>query len=138
MRKNEKDFIIPLSTQAVEILEEIHPLSGDGVYIFPGARSKKRPMSENTVTAALRRLGYTGKEMTGHGFRTMASTLLHEQGWLSDAVERQLAHVDGSVKGVYNAAEHLDVRKEMMQSWADYLDGLKAGGKIVSIGKRHG
>lgn len=129
--------LVPLSEQAIAILEEIHPLTGDGTYVFPSVRSSKRAMSENTITGALRRLGYTGKQMTGHGFRSMASTLLHEQQWMSDAIERQLAHAVGGVKGVYNYAQHLDIRTEMMQSWADYLDGLKAGGEVVPIGKKH-
>lgn len=130
--------LVPLSEQAIAILKEIQPLTGDGQYVFPSVRSKKRAMSENTITGALRRLGYTGKQMTGHGFRSMASTMLHEQQWPSDAIERQLAHAVGGVKGVYNYAQHLDIRTEMMQSWADYLDGLKAGGQVVAIGKRHG
>ena len=83
-------------------------------------------MSENTVNAALRRLGYTKEEMTGHGFRSMASTLLNESGWTPDAIERQLAHVEGnSVRAAYNYAEHLEERRRMMQWWADYLDTLK-------------
>lgn len=128
--------LVPLSKQAIEILKDIQPLTGDGQYVFPSVRSSKRAMSENTITGALRRLGYTGKQMTGHGFRSMASTLLHEQQWSSDAIERQLAHAVGGVKGVYNYAQHLDIRTEMMQSWADYLDGLQSGGKVVPIGKR--
>ena len=135
MKKGNK-HLIPLSRQAIEILEEIQPLTGDGKYVFPCVRSDDRPMSENTVIGALRRLGYTGDQMTAHGFRSMASTLLHEQGWLSDAIEAQLAHVTGGVKGVYNYAQHLPLRTEMMQAWADYLDGLKAGGKVVPIGKQ--
>lgn len=125
--------LVPLSKQAIEILEEVQPLTGEGRYVFPSVRSTKRPMSENTVTGALRRLGYNGKQMTGHGFRSMASTLLHEQGWLSDAIEAQLAHTKGGVKGVYNYAEHLPLRVEMMQSWSDYLDGLKTGGEVIAI-----
>lgn len=105
--------------------------------MFPSVRSMGRPMSENTVTAALRRLGYTGDEMTGHGFRSMASTLLHEQGWNTDVIERQLAHVErNKVKAAYNHAEHLPERRKMMQAWADYLDGLRAGGKVIPIRRR--
>lgn len=118
--------IVPLSSQAVSILSELKPLSGTGRYVFPGARSNKRPMSENTVNAALRRLGYTSQDMTGHGFRSMASTLLNEQGWHRDAIERQLAHGErDSVRAAYNYAEYLPLRREMMQSWANYLDSLK-------------
>jgi integrase len=91
-------------------------------------------MSENTVNGALRRLGYSKEEMTGHGFRSMASTLLNEQGWNRDAIERQLAHAErDSVRAAYNYAEHLPERRKMMQSWADYLDGLKSGGKILTF-----
>jgi integrase len=126
--------IVPLSTQALGILKEIHALTGDGQYIFPGARTNGRPMSENTVNGALRRLGYAGDEMTGHGFRSMASTLLNEQGWKPDAIERQLAHAErNNVRAAYNYAEHLPERKRMMQTWADYLDALAAGAAVVGM-----
>ena len=102
--------------------------------MFPGIRSQQRPMSENTITAALRGMGYTGDEMTAHGFRSMASTRLNEMGWNTDAIERQLAHVEGNaVKAAYNYAEHLDERKRMMQAWADYLDGLRNDAEVVPI-----
>ena len=124
--KMKREHIVPLSTQAVTIFEEIQPLTGNGRYVFPSSLPTGRPMSENTVNAALRRLGYTKEEMTGHGFRSMASTLLNENGWNRDAIERQLAHVEGnSVRAAYNYAEHLDERRRMMQWWADYLDTLK-------------
>ncbi|HET8700990.1 MAG TPA: site-specific integrase, partial [Nitrococcus sp.] len=126
--------IVPLSTQAAAVLREIHPLTGHGRYVFPGVRSHDRPMSENTVNAALRYMGYSKNEMTGHGFRSMASTLLNEQGWPRDAIERQLAHAErDEVRAAYNYAEHLPVRRKMMQSWADYLDALAAGAKIIPI-----
>ncbi|MEW8190512.1 MAG: integrase arm-type DNA-binding domain-containing protein [Candidatus Thiodiazotropha endolucinida] len=126
--------LIPLSTQAIAILNEIKPLTGHGKYVFPGIRSNKRPMSENTVTGALRRLGYASGEMTGHGFRSMASTILNEQGWHKDAIERQLAHMErNSIRAAYNYAEYLPERIKMMQAWADYIDGLKHGAEIVSI-----
>jgi integrase len=86
--------IIPLSTQAVSILRELQPLTGNGKYVFPSVRTPSRSMSENTINAGLRRLGYTKEEITGHGFRSMASTILNEQGWNRDAIERQLAHAD--------------------------------------------
>ena len=124
--KMSRPHIVPLAHQVVEILHDLRPVSGHGRYVFPSARGGSRPMSENTVNGALRRLGYEKREITGHGFRSMASTLLHEQGWPSDAIERQLAHVEGnSVKAAYNYAEHLAERRRMMQVWADYLDGLK-------------
>lgn len=126
--------IVPLSTQAVAILNEIKPLTGHSKYVFPSVRTLKRPMSENTVTAALRRLGYASGEMTGHGFRSMASTILNEQGWHRDAIERQLAHMErDSVRAAYNYAEHLPERIKMMQAWSDYLYGLKGGADVVPI-----
>ncbi len=119
--------IVPLATQAVTTLRELHALTGHGRYVFPGARTNGRPMSENTVNAALRRLGYAKDEMTGHGFRSMASTILNEQGWSRDAIERQLAHGErNNVRAAYNFAEYLPERRRMMQAWADYLDALTA------------
>ncbi len=124
--KMKDPHIVPLSTQAVEILKKIEPITGKGRYVFPSIRTNLRPMSENTILAALRRMGYTKEEMTGHGFRAMASTLLHEQGWLSDIIERQLAHAErNNVKAAYNYAQYLPERRRMMQAWADYLDKLK-------------
>ena len=118
--------IVPLSRQALAILQEIHPLTGYGKYVFPSPRTNSRPMSENGVLSALRRMGYAKDEMSGHGFRSMASTLLNEMGWNRDAIERQLAHAEGnSVKAAYNHAQHLPERRKMMQWWADYLDDLK-------------
>jgi integrase len=126
--------IVPLSTQAQAILLEIQPLTGQGRYVFPSVRSNSRAMSENTVLAAIRRLGYAKGEMTGHGFRSMASTLLNEQGFNRDAIERQLAHAEGnSVRRAYNFAEYLAERQAMMQHWADYLDGLAQGAKILNF-----
>lgn len=126
--------IVPLSQQALAILQEIEPLTGDGKYVFPSPRTNSRPMSDNAVLSALRRMGYAKEEMSGHGFRSMASTLLNEQGWNRDAIERQLAHADrNSIRAAYNYAEFMPERKKMMQGWADYLDGIKAGAKIISI-----
>lgn len=128
--------IVPLSKQAIEIFKEIKAINGDGKYVFPGLRSTDRPMSENTVNAALRRLGFEKGEMTGHGFRSLASTILHEQGWPHEAIERQLAHAErNKVSAAYNYAEHLPKRREMMQSWADYLDGLRLGASVANIKK---
>ena len=132
--KMREQHIVPLSSQAVAILRELYALTGNGRYVFPGARTNERPMSENTINAALRRLGYSGNEMTGHGFRSMASTILNEQGWYRDAIERQLAHAErNSVRAAYNYAEHLAERRKMMQAWADYLDGLAAGATIMHL-----
>jgi integrase len=126
--------IVPLSRQAIDFLREIHPLTGHGRYVFPSPRTDSRPMSSNAILSALRRMGYAKEEMSGHGFRSMASTLLNEQGWNRDAIERQLAHAErNSVRAAYNHAEFLPERKKMMQAWADYLDGIKSGAKIVPI-----
>lgn len=124
--KMRNPHIVPLSKQAISIIEELKPLTGSGKYLFPSIRSATRPMSENTINGALRRLGYTKDQMTGHGFRSIASTLLNEQGWNRDAIERQLAHSErDGVRAAYNYAEYLHERKKMMQSWADYLDKLR-------------
>jgi integrase len=123
--KMRETHIVPLAKQAIATLQELHALTGSGKYVFPGLRTPKRPMSNNAVLAALRRLGYSKDEMTGHGFRSMASTLLNEQGWNRDAIERQLAHAErNSIRAAYNYAEHLPERRKMMQHWADYLDSL--------------
>ncbi len=134
--KKRAPHIVPLSQQAVAVLRELHLLTGSGDFVFPGVRSRKRCMSENTVTAALRRMGYASGEMTGHGFRSLASTRLNEMGWNRDAIERQLAHAErDKVRAAYNYAEHLPERRCMMQTWADYLDSLRGGsGKVVAIG----
>ena len=130
MKMREK-HIVPLSRQSLEILRELQPLTGDGKYLFPSPRTSDRPMSDNAILSALRRMGYTGDQMTGHGFRSMASTLLNEQGWHRDAIERQLAHAErDSIRAAYNYAEHMPERRRMMQSWADYLGELRKGGEI--------
>jgi integrase len=117
--------IVPLSAQALAILREIQALTGNGKYVFPSLRTLSRPMSNNAVLGALRRLGYAKDEMTGHGFRSMASTLLNEQGWNRDAIERQLAHAErNNIRAAYNYAEYLPERRKMMQHWADYLENL--------------
>ncbi|MGA9854494.1 MAG: integrase arm-type DNA-binding domain-containing protein [Gammaproteobacteria bacterium] len=129
--------IVPLSQQAVATLRELQPLTGSGRYVFPSVRTADRPMSENTITGALRRLGYTKHDMTAHGFRSLASTLLNEQGWSRDAIERQLAHAErDATRAAYNRAEYLTERRKMMQSWAEYLDGLRKGADVVSIRSR--
>jgi integrase len=143
--KMREHHIVPLSRQAVEILREVEPLTNRPMpsrpnaprYVFPSARTRERPMSENAILAALRRMGYTKEEMTGHGFRSMASTLLHEQGCNHQAIERQLAHAErNSVSAAYNFAEHLSERRKMMQDWADYLDGLKVTSDVIPLFKK--
>jgi integrase len=138
--KMRQKHIVPLSSQAVAALRELHPLTGAAKgarFVFPSMRTGDRQMSENTVLAALRRLGYSKDEMTGHGFRSMASTLLNEQGWNRDAIERQLAHTErDNVRAAYNYAEHLPERRKMMQAWADYLDCLKSGSNVVTLQRK--
>jgi integrase len=132
--KAREQHIVPLCRQAVAIMQELHPLTGEGRYLFPSVRTSARPMSENTVNAALRRMGYAKDEMTGHGFRSMASTLLNEMGWNRDAIERQLAHAErNSIRAAYNFAEFLPERRRMMQAWSDYLDQLKTGAKVTPL-----
>jgi integrase len=124
--KMKRPHIVPLSRQAIEILEKLRQVTGSGKYLFPSVRTPNRPMSDVTVTAALRSLGYASGEMSGHGFRAMASSLLSERGWSVDAIERQLAHVEGNkVRAAYHRSEHLEERKKMMQGWADYLYSLR-------------
>jgi integrase len=124
--KMREQHIVPLSRQAVAILRDLQPLTGRSQFVFPSVRTRLRPMSDNTVNAGLRRLGYGKEEMTGHGFRSTASTLLNEQGWSRDAIERQLAHGErDAVRAAYNYAEHLPERRRMMQAWSDYLDTLR-------------
>lgn len=129
--------IVPLSRQALAILDELHPLTGSGRYVFPSARNPRgdRPMSDNAILAALRRMGIGKEEMSGHGFRAMARTILDEVlGFRADFIEHQLAHAVRDPNGrAYNRTAHLKERKQMMQAWADYLDKLKAGAKIISI-----
>jgi integrase len=128
--KMRRDHIVPLSTQSLSVLERMKEISGKGQYVFPSARTPdgSRPMSEIAVLAAIRRMGYEKNEMTAHGFRSMASTLLYEHGWPGDVIEIQLAHQErNKVKAAYNRAQFLDKRREMMQWWADYLDELKSG-----------
>jgi integrase len=126
--KTGTDHIVPLSTQAVAILREIHPLTGHGRYVFPSARTYARPMSDNAILAAMRRMGISKEEMTGHRFRAMARTILDEiLGVRPDLIEHQLAHTVKDPNGrAYNRTAHLPERRKMMQQWADYLDQLKA------------
>lgn len=133
--KTDTQHIVPLSRQAVEILTELHPLTGRGHYVFPGARSAARPMSDNAILAAMRRMGIGKDEMSGHGFRAMARTILDEVlGFRPDYIEHQLAHAVRDPNGrAYNRTAHLPERRKMMQDWADYLDKLKAGAEIIPM-----
>lgn len=135
-RRGEIGLIVPLPRQAVAILRELHQLTGGGRFAFPGTRHKEKPISENTVRTALHAMGFTKEDITPHGFRHMASTLLHEMGFPSHLIEKQLAHSDkNKIRAVYNHAEYMPERRKMMQAWADYLDRLAAGeeNKIVPI-----
>ena len=142
LRKRQKEHmdtpphIVPLSRQALAILDELFPLTGAGRYVFPGARGAGRPMSDGAINVALRSLGYEAGTMTGHGFRHMARTLLAEMGWPREVCEAQMSHVVGGVEGVYNKALYLPERTKMMQQWADYLDTLKAGGNVVPMRRK--
>ena len=130
--KMRRPHLVPLAHQAVDLLREIEPLTGRGRYVFPSPRSALRPLSDNAITAALRRIGYTGEQMSWHGFRAMASTLLNELGFPPDVIELQLAHQErNEVRAAYNRAQHLDERRRMMQAWADYLDDLRTGANVV-------
>lgn len=136
--KTKTEHLVPLSNQAIEILREIHPLTGNGEYVFAG-RDIKKPMSDGTINAALKRMGYDTKtQITGHGFRAMARTILHERLDIDPhIIEHQLAHsVPDNLGKAYNRTKFLDQRKVMMQTWADYLDGLKAGAQIIPILKQ--
>ena len=131
--KMREAHIVPLSRQAIEVLKGIQALTGKGRLVFPSTTSRERPISENTVVYALARMGYKGR-MTGHGFRSAASTLLNEQGFRSDLIERQLAHAEkNAVRAAYNRAEYLTERVKMMQDWADYLDKIKAGAEVIQL-----
>jgi integrase len=133
--KTGTQHIVPLSQQAVETLQELHPLTGDGHYVFPSIRTRERPMSDNTILAAMRRMGIGKEEMSGHGFRAMARTILDEVlGVRPDFIEHQLAHAVRDPNGrAYNRTAHLPERKKMMQQWADYLDKLKAGVDMIPL-----
>jgi len=130
--KMKTEHVVPLSKQAIAILEELKVIGGGSRFVFPG-RNRDRPISNNTMLFALYRLGYKGR-MTGHGFRAVASTMLNEKGFRADVIERQLAHSErDEVRGAYNRAEYLPERKKMMQQWANYLDKLKAGADVIPL-----
>lgn len=138
--KIRQPHLVPLCEQAVAILRELHPLTGRGQYVFPGGRSPRRPMSNNAINAALRRMGYGTDTMTAHGFRATARTILDEVlGYRPDYIEHQLAHAVKDPNGrAYNRTAHLPERRKMMQGWADYLDALRAGGDVVPFKRKAG
>ena len=133
--KMREAHLVPLSKQAVAILQELHPYTGRGRYVFPSMRTSTRPMSDNAVLSALRRMGFGKEEMSGHGFRAMARTILDEVLQVRpDYIEHQLAHAVRDPNGrAYNRTSHLEERRKMMQLWADYLDGLKTGAHIIPL-----
>lgn len=142
MMKRKKDdkangpaHLVPLAPQAVSILEELQPLTGHSRYVFPSLLTRERPMSENTVRGALRRMGYSNDDMTAHGFRAMARTMAAERlGVAPEVIEAQLAHaVPDALGRAYNRTQYLQQRRELMQKWADYLDQLRAGAKVVPL-----
>lgn len=133
---NGKPHLVPLARQAVDILRAVHLLTGAGRYVFPGARDLKRPMSAGTINAALRRLDFGNDEHVGHGFRAMARTMLAERipGIDPELVEAQLGHgKSGPLGSAYDRAEYLEQRRQMMQTWADYLDTLRAGAEVIVL-----
>ena len=138
--KMRQPHLVPLCDQAVAILRELHPLTGRGQYVFPGARSPRRPMSNNAINAALRRMGYDTDTMTAHGFRATARTLLDEVlGFRPDYIEHQLAHAVRDPNGrAYNRTAHLAERRKMMQGWADYLHNLREGGQVIPLRAKAG
>ncbi|WP_020157046.1 tyrosine-type recombinase/integrase [Methylobacter marinus] len=130
------NHIVPLSSQAIKILTELRPVTGHSEYVFPKGSDHNKPMSKRTIQNALQIMGYDDIHCA-HGFRTTASTLLNEQGWSPDAIERQLCHMPkDAVRAAYNRAQYLDERRKMMQAWADYMDSLKSGADVIPIGKR--
>jgi integrase len=130
--KMKSEHVVPLTKQSLAVLSELKDLSGSSRFVFPG-RNRDKPISNNTMLYALYRLGYKGK-MTGHGFRAVVSTVLNEAGFKPDVIERQLAHCErNQVRGAYNRAEYLPERTRMMQHWADYLDMVEAGAKVIPM-----
>ena len=138
--KMRREHAVPLSRQAIAILNEAKPLTGSGRFVFPSIRSLHRPMSENTINAALRRMGYGTDEMTGHGFRSTASTLLNESGkWSTDAIERALAHQDSDhIRAAYHRGTHWPERVAMAQWWSDHIDTLRVGATIIPLRQGNG
>ncbi|MGA0586770.1 tyrosine-type recombinase/integrase [Dyella sp. KRB-257] len=135
--KMREPHTVPLAPQAVAVLRELQPLTGNGRYVFPSARTTSRPMSDAAVNAALRRMGFDKDTMTGHGFRALASSRLNELGWAPDVIERQLAHAErNKVRAAYNRAQYMEERQRMMQAWADYLDGLRTGADVVAFKRK--
>jgi integrase len=134
--KKDRDHLVPMAWQVTQQLKEVKKLTGYSPFVFPSSRNSELPMSKNVITNALRAMGYGADVMCGHGFRSTASTLLHEQNWHHDVIETQLAHLTGSATSrAYNRSMYLVERTKMMQAWANYLDGLRGGADVIPIGK---
>lgn len=132
--KRRKEHVVPLSRQALALLEELRPLTGRRTHVFPSRTNINTPMGQNTLGGALRKMGYDGDTMTAHGFRALASTMLYEMGFHTDLIEKQLAHSVGSdVRRAYDRSQHIEQRTAMMQQWADYLDSLRDGAQVIPI-----
>lgn len=126
--------LVPLSRQVIGILQELRSFTGTGRYLFPSLRTRERPISDVTLNAALRRLGFTSEKQTAHGFRSIASTLLNELGYPSDVIELQMAHKErNKVRAAYNRAQRLDERRKMMQAWSDHMDSLRDGAHVFHL-----
>ena len=137
MKLRRDPHIVPLARQTVELLQKVQHFTGRGMYIFPNPRNKNLPMSENAVNVAIRRMGYSKDQMTAHGFRSMASTLLNESGHRQDVIEAQLAHTSADkIRAIYNRAQYMDERRRLMQDWADMLDSLRAGAVAIASGHK--
>jgi integrase len=130
--KKKRPHLVPITRQVLEIIEYMHPISGDCDYVFPSARTKKRPLNEQSLNAAMHRLGLKDIQ-TFHGFRHTASTLLNEMGFVSDYIEKQLAHEQGGVRAVYNKAEYWNQRFEMMVQWCNFIESLKNSENIIPL-----
>ena len=137
--KKDREHLVPLAKQVLKHLKEIKLVTGYSPYLFPNSRNSHIPISKNVMTNRLRAMGYSADDMTAHGFRSTASTLLHEQGWGHEAIEAQLAHLTGTeTSRAYNRSIHLKERVNFMQAWADYLDVLRDGADVIPIGSFHG
>ena len=132
--KRRKEHIVPLSKQAITLLEALRPLTGHFKYVFPAKTDITKPMNKNTLPYAIHLMGFDSNTMTAHGFRALASTRLYEMGYSSYLIEKQLAHTVGSeVRRAYDRSQHIEQRTAMMQTWADYLDSLRDGAQVVPI-----
>ena len=135
--KRGREHLVPLADQVIEHLQAVQEITGYSSYVFPNERDSGKPLSKNVMTNLLRKLGYSADVMSAHGFRATASTILHEQGWKPEVIEAQLAHLTGTATSrAYNRSIYLSERTTMMQSWADYLEAVRDGADVVSIGAK--